>query len=291
MYDEYVQYKSIDMLSRALPRPLAYWFAVRIADRVFYNDKRGRQAVISNLRTVLEYNGLRPSRRRLNLMARRTFQNFSKYVIDFFRYGKFTRQKVERLVSIEHPEAIDQAMDHGRGVLAVSAHYGSWEIGAAVLAGMGYPFNAVVLQEKCKKTNRLFEDRRSRRGIKPIALGRAARGVIKALRKKEFVAILADRDYSRNQYQMPFFGVPSSLPRGPATICVKTGAAMLPAFLVRQEDDNYLLRFMKPIAPNSESTVESIQLSICRILEKEISRDPTQWYMFREFWDYSGNGK
>ncbi len=287
----YIHYRSIDLLSKALPRPLAYWFAVRIADRIFYNDRKGREAVTNNLRKVLEYNGLRPSRRRLNVMARQTFQNFSKYVIDFFRYGKFNSQKVDRLVSIEHPEAIEQSLDYGRGVIVVSAHYGSWEIGAGVLAGMGYPLNAVVLREKNQKTNRLFESRRGRRGIQSIGLGSAAMGVIRALRKKQFVAILADRDYSRNNRQTPFFGVPASLPAGPAIICMKTGAPLLPAFLVRQEDDNYLLRFKKPVTLDSNPTVDSIQSSICRILEEEISKNPTQWYMFREFWNYSGNGK
>ncbi len=290
MDDEYIQYKSIDVLSRVLPRPLAYWVGIRVSDRFFYNDNRGRHAVMSNLRKIIECRGISPSRRRLRLMARRTFQNFGKYVVDFFRYGKFTREKVDRLVSIEHGERLDEALEPGNGVLAVTAHYGSWEIGGAVLAALGYPVSAIVLPENNKRTDRLFQRRREVRGIKPIPLGKAARGAMKALQRGEFVAILADRDYTKNNKQFKFFGVPAYLPTGPAALCMRTGASLLPAFLVRQKDDNYLLRFSEPLIPAENETVESIQEAICGILEKEISKDPTQWYMFREFWNYSGDG-
>jgi KDO2-lipid IV(A) lauroyltransferase len=156
---------------------------------------------------------------------------------------------------------------------------------------MGYPTNAVVLPENNKKTNRLFSARRERRGIKPIMLGNAARGVVSALRRNEFVAILADRDYTSHERQVDFFGTPAYLPLGPATLCIKAGAPILPAFLVRREDDSYLMRFAEPIFAGPRDTLDSIQASVCRTLEAEILKDPTQWYMFHEFWDYTGEGK
>lgn len=290
MDSEYIKYKSADIVSRCLPRPLAYWIGLRIADRFFYADCNGRKAVMGNLSKVMEFKGIRSSRSQLRFMARRTFQNFGKYMVDFFRYGQFTREKVERMVSLEHPERIEQAVNFGNGVIVITAHYGSWEIAGAVLSALGYPVNVIVLPESNKRTDRLFKLRREGRGVKSIPIGYAATGALKALRRRELVGILADRNYGRNQNQFKFFGVPTFLPAGPATLSLRTNAPIAPVFLVRQSNDSYMFRFREPVIPEKGDTLESIQYKICRILEDEISKDPMQWYMFRAFWNYSGKG-
>ena len=122
------------------------------------------------------------------------------------------------------------------------------------------------------------------RGLKVIPLGSAAIGTLKALKKGEFVALLADRDYSQHRDHFKFFGKQARFPRGPAMLCVRTGAVILPGFLLRLPDDTYLLRMYKPIRAVTDSTSD-IQGQLCRILEKEIGANPTQWYMFDEFWD------
>jgi KDO2-lipid IV(A) lauroyltransferase len=284
MDTEYLQYRAADFISKVLPRPFAYWVGLRVADGFYRRDHRGRAAVISNLRHILEHQGIRASEETLENMARKTFQYFGKYLVDFFRFRAVSRRLVNRLISIEHLDYVDQAAATGRGVLVVSAHLGSWEIGAAALVSMGYPMNAVVLEQGSKKTNALFQRRRQSRGFKAIPLGRAVRGIMKALRQKEFVALLADRDYSRRNDMVPLFGTPTRLPMGPATLCVRLQAPILPGFMMRQADDTFLLRFSRPIVPDSLTTVDDVQAQICAVLEQAVGKDPCQWFMFDEFW-------
>jgi len=287
MNSEYLQYRAVDMLSQILPRPFAYWVGLRTADYFYRRDHRGRRAVMSNLQHILEFRGVHASEEKLERMARRTFQNFGKYVVDFFRFTRMSKAQVDRIISIEHQEYISQAAAGGRGVLSVTAHFGSWEMAAIVMTALGHPINVVVLEQRNEKINDLFQSRREMRGMKVIPLGHAARGTLEALKRGEFVALLADRDYSQRRDFSIFFGTPARFPRGPATLCVKTGARIMPAFLLRQPDDTFLLRFHKPIDAGGTASVEDIQAQLCRVLEAEIGENPTQWYMFEEFW----NGK
>ena len=284
MDSEYLQYKAADFLSRTLPRRFAYWIAVRVGDLFYCRDARGRRAVKVNIRRILEFKKMHASEETLERMARETFRNFGKCVVDFFRFGELSEETAARVVDLEHREYLDKARSIGRGVLVVTAHFGSWEIGGAVIAALGHPINVVVLPQKNRKTNALFQIRRERRGEKVIQLGRAARDTIKALRNGELVAVLADRDYGDRGMVVNFMGAEASMPRGPATLCVKTGAPVLPGFLLRRADDTFVLRFHPPIVPGQGISVGDVQSRLCAVLEREILLDPSQWFMFEEFW-------
>lgn len=280
----YISYRMAQAISLALPRRFAYWLGLRIADRFFALDHTGRAAVMSNFEHILQAKGIRASKDQLSKMARKNFQMFGKYIVDFFKFSNFTDNSVKRLVSIEHPERLEQAESLGRGVLMITAHLGNWELGAAVLASLGKPLNAVVQPQSSNKVNELFQKHREKRGIKIIPMGSAARGVLRALQRKEFVAMLADRDYTAHNEVIPFFGKPARLPSGPARIALKTGSPLVPAFLLRQSDDTFLFRVHRPIIPGPSDSPDDLRGRIRDVMEEEISANPLQWFMFNDFW-------
>lgn len=284
MKNDYLQFKAADFFSQILPRRFAYWIALRVADRYYCLDSRGRRAVMSNLRRIMLYKGISPSEQMLSGMARKTFQNFGKYLVDFFKYNRVNRWLVLRLVSTQNMKFLDQALELGKGALVVSAHLGSTEIGGAVLAALGYKLNGVVLSEPDRKIDKLFQRRRARRGVKVIPLGRAARGVLEALRRNEVVILLADRDYNGKSREVSFFGARARLPTGPAVLSVKTGAPIVTAFMLREPDDTYLLKFHPPLAPEPGMTPAQLQSKICALMEEEIAKYPSEWFMFDDFW-------
>lgn len=286
---QYTQYKIADFLCGITPRRFAYWVGLRTADLFYSRDTAGRNAVKVNLRHVLEYRGAHVTEDRLDRLARKTFQYFGKYLVDFLRTARLTRRQLDRQVSIEHMEYLEEAEAANRGVLLVTGHIGSWEMGAAVLTALGRKMNAVVLPQPDQQTRALFRDHREGRGIRVIPLGSAARGTLKALARKEAVAVLADRDYSDRNDLVTFCGTPARFPKGPAVLSIRTGAPLLPAFLLRQVDDDFVLRFHPPIFPSGHSE-KDLQEKMCRILEWEILRNPCQWFMFQKFWGQEGGG-
>lgn len=291
---EYAIYFLAGWLSRTIPRHIAYWLAVRISDLYFFMDRKGREAVMANLRQVMVFKGRHPTERELRLTARTTFQFFGKYLVDFFRFQRLSETDIQRLVTIENPEYIEQAWRAGKGVVTVTAHLGNWEIGGAVLAGLGYPLNVVVLKQPSAKLNEFFQKHRRKRGMTVIPTGGSVKRMIGALKRKEFVALLADRDYAEHRELTLLCGVPACLPLGASWLATKTGAAVLPGFVLRREDDTFLMKMYPPVIPYAGMTQDEIQRKIGEALEDAISAYPHQWFMFQKVWDgrtYGAQGR
>ncbi|MFA5099865.1 MAG: lysophospholipid acyltransferase family protein, partial [Candidatus Omnitrophota bacterium] len=99
------------------------------------------------------------------------------------------------------------------------------------------------------------------------------------------VALVGDRDFSNDAGIITeFFGKKTYLPKGPAGFALKTGALILPGFMIRNPDDTFTLRLEKPIVCSPSDTIETITDKYKSIIEKYIVEYPHQWYMFRKFW-------
>ncbi len=282
---EYLAYWMAGWVSCSIPRHFAYWISLRMSDLYFFLDRRARAAVMANLRQVMAFTGRFPTERELRLTARTTFQFFGKYLVDYFRFSRLSEDDMRRLATVENVEYIEQARQDGKGVILITAHLGNWELGGAVLAGMGYPLNVVTLKQPSAKLNDFFQKHRRRRGMAVVPHGHAVKHLIKALRRNEFIALLADRDYSRRNDFASLCGAQACLPRGAVWLAEKTGAPILPGFMFRKEDDTFLLRLYPPIRSDAGVTQDDLQRKICEALEDGIGAYPHQWFMFQRVWD------
>ncbi len=282
---QYWLYRLASLISRALPQGLAYWFGLRIADQYYRFNRAGREAVMANLRQIFLHRGIEPADQALRGFARKTFQYFGKYLVDFFRYAELTPAQLKHIISVQHRDYLQQCLDRKTGVLLLTAHFGNWELGSAVMSAMGHRITAVVLPQRLEKLNRLFQQQRERRGVRLIPLGSSALSILRCLKRGELVALLADRDFTARDDRVTFFGRPARIPKGPAWLAKKMGVPILPAFLVRQVDDTFLLRFHEPIIPGDGETEEALQQRVCLAMEKEIAEEPYQWFIFDNFWE------
>ena len=286
----YVSYRLAAFVSRTLAPRACYRLAGRVAAVFHALDRAGRHAVERNLAVVLRARGGEPDPAELRRLARLTFENFGKYLADFFRYSRSSASEVARMIRIENGDYMRQATALERGVLVASGHVGNWELGGMLVSSMGYRLNAVAMPQRLQNVNRLFEAQRAGRGIRVLPLGHAAKGILLSLRRREWVALLADRDFNQHSPEALFFGRPARLPRGPAYLAVRTRAPVLPGFVLRQPDDTFVLRFFPPIIPDERTTQEDVQGRICRVLEDVIGAHPAQWFMFRDLWGDGPNG-
>ena len=277
-------YRVAAVLSRRLPRNFVYWLGLRVADLYWWQRVAERQAVMHNLRRIFAARGATPAASALPGLARKTFQNFGKYLVDFFRFAQLTEAELRRFVSLEHVESLHAAVARGKGVLLVTAHLGNWELGGAVITALGYRLNAVALPQRIEPLNRLFTRLRESRGLHILPLGHAVFNIVQCLRRGELVALLGDRNFTHQPERYDFFGTPASLPRGPAWLAMHTGAPLVPVFLLRQEDDTFLLRCHPPIYPDAAGSEAAIRARWVATLEKEIAAEPCQWFIFEDFW-------
>ena len=282
---QYRQFKAIQIMSRALPRRLMYWVGDRCADISFATDLRARRAVEGNIRRIRAFGGVRREDHALQAMAREVFRGLGRNFVDFFHFTRLSPGAVRRLFAVEGLEFLQSAYARGRGVIALSGHIGPYEMGALGLIALGYPVSLVARQWDEPRADALFVRQRNRRGVKVILLGNAARGSLDALRRHDILAILGDFDYTLRDDRMRFLDGDSRLPLGPARLCVKTGAPIVPLFVTRRPDRGYLMRFQQPIVPDGSSTVSDVQAGIIRVLEEKVRASPEQWLLFSDVWD------
>jgi lauroyl/myristoyl acyltransferase len=284
---KYYWLKLAELLARLFPRKFSYSIARRVADCYVLFDKRGRECVISNLKQIQANSGVALSQRALHSLARENFLNFAKYLVDFFKFLSFDSREMERLVHYGNlPNVIDGLLEHGKGVLFVSAHLGNHELGASAVAALGYKFNGVALWVPNEKLNNLYQQYRISRGIHLIPFGRAARECIAALRRNEVVGVIGDRDFTTSNRTVEFFGRPARLPDGPAKLALATGAPLLPTFMIRLPDDTFAYIVDEPIwADKSRHSVDDIMRQVAMALERVIRQHSEQWFLFHDLWD------
>lgn len=280
----YLLYRIGQFIALNLPLKIGYKIAVFISDLHYIFADKDRLAVEGNLKAIFP----EKSNKEINQIRICMFRNFAKYLVDFFRFEKIDKENIQKNIKINNIRHLDDALAKGKGVIVLSAHLGNWELGAAVIALSGYPLWVVALPHKDEKVNNFFNFQRESKGIKVIPLGKAVWQCFKLLKENKMVALVGDRDFSEKGIILDFFGKPTLLPEGPAAFSLKTGARIVPGFMLRNNDNSFTLNIEKTLefvtTGDDDKDLKNIILQYKIIFEDYIRKYPDQWYNFRKFW-------
>lgn len=264
----------------------AYKVAIFISDLQYCFSFRDQRAVRNNLKVILQTQEVAPE------LVREVFRNFGRYLVEFFRVEKTINQEfIKTKVKIENWENIDKALAQGKGGIVISAHLGNWELGGILLGMLGNPVMAVALPHKERPVNDLFNHQREVKGMTVVSTNHAVRKCFEQLKNNQMVALVADRDFSLSGEIIDFLGRKAFLPKGIAILSIKTGAPIVPVFLIREENNHFRLAIHQPIFPDTvqnDAIEDAVIIKFIKkyivIIEEQIRKYPTQWLMFREFW-------
>jgi len=278
-------FKGLGLLSSVLPRSVQYR-ASAVAARLYHRlDGRAREAVRANLRVML---GSSASEAAIRREAARSFRSFGRYLCEFFGYRRFGPDYFDQHVTILGRENLDRALATGRGALFVSGHYSNWELGASVVGHMGYPILIVAQMHRDPKVNELFVSQRAKHGVTVAHSEQGALAALRALRENRPVAILGDRPTGGPTVPVKLFGRPMDFPQGPWRIALATGAPILPTFVHRRCDGDYVLDIGAPVTPpaagSREARIAAYAQAWAEQFETRVRTDPSQWAAFYPVW-------
>jgi len=287
----FLLYRLASFLALHLPLPLAYFIARRIADCRYYFFPRLRQQVSSNLQVVLKQRekllGIPADSATLRKTVRQAYYHFAKYLTDFLRSPRWNEQTVKQLVEVENLHFLQEAVSCGRGVIALTAHWGNWELAGIATSLLGFKVAAIALPYKRPSIARLFTIRRQYQGIRVLLTGGNPKHLLQALRNNEIIAVLGDRLFGEKGIPATFMGRTTFLPRGPATLSIRTGAVMLPGFL-KMEGKRFRLFFGPAFNPPKELSEDEkiswLTQAGAEVMERVILSDPAQWLNFTPMW-------
>jgi KDO2-lipid IV(A) lauroyltransferase len=280
--------------STLLPRSIQRFFSVVVGDLFFFLMRKTRAHVRKNMEGV---SGGRWSKERVDVLTRKTFQNYGQYLLDYMVMHRLRPSNKDQWVEGEVGAGyMMEALQAGKGAICVTPHLGNWEIGGLLFSFRGGHLNVLTLDEKDLDTRSFREDMRRRRGIKILYINpkdespMAILDAVKALRRNEIVAMLGDRIESQKTMVFDFFGRKTAFPIGVGILAMATEAPVLPVFVVMERNRKYRGIIESPIYfhPSSREDREAVirkgMEELIKKFEGYIEKYPDQWYNFYPYW-------
>ncbi len=286
---EKIEYWLVLAIARTLgrmPRSLARWLAGGLAVFIYRAVGRLRRVGERNLERALPQ--LPQSQRKAVL--RGVYRHLGWQLVEFCRMPRYTPQNTRNWIRTEGLDHYRAARDRGKGVFILTGHLGAWELSSFYHSLMGYPMNMVIRRLDNRFLDEYVNSIRCLHGNRVLHKDDFARGLLTAMRAGETVGILMDTNMTPPQGLFAsFFGIPACTASGLARVALRTGAAVLPGFLVWEpRESRYVLHFGPELhfthSDDTEADVLAATQQCNDVLEAWIRRYPDQWLWIHRRW-------
>ncbi|MBI3324546.1 MAG: lysophospholipid acyltransferase family protein [Candidatus Omnitrophica bacterium] len=221
-------------------------------------------------------------------VSRRSFVNLGKNGMEWFVFDRLPAVALPRLVEANGVSRLRQALAKGQGVIALSAHFGNWELLAMGLSCLGFEGGVVARRLRYPEYEAFLWEMRRRKGVQTFARGDSFREIARELRANHIIGMMPDQDIdSLEGVFVDFFGRSAYTPIGPAALSLATGAPILPCFIVRI-GRRFRIVIEEPIpVPSTGERGEDIRQMTqawSRVVESYIRAHPDHWVWMHRRW-------
>ena len=271
---------------RMLPRRLARVVGAAIGAITFHALGRLRRVGVRNLTLAFP----EKTAEEREVILRRTYRNLGYLLAEFCLMPGYTAESASRFIRYEGLENYQRAQEKGKGVLVLTGHLGAWELSSFYHSLMGRPMGMVIRRLDNPLVDTFVNRIRCLHGNRVIHKDDFARGLIASMRAGETVGILMDTNMTPPQgVFVPFFGITACTASGMARVAAKTGAAVVPGFLLWEErEQRYVLRFGEELEVVQTEDAEGDGLTntatFTAAIEGYVRRYPEQWLWMHRRW-------
>jgi len=284
-----LEYSIVWVLVQALrlpPRAVARRMGECIAWVAWVALPRLRSVGMRNLR--MAYPDIGDAER--EAMLRKLYRGLGWQMAEFCQMPKYTAERAAKFIEYDGLDRYLAAKARGRGVLVVTGHLGAWELSSFYHSLCGHPMGMVIRRLDNPLVDRMVNRIRCLHGNRVMHKDDFARGLLGAMRAGEAVGILMDTNMTPPQgVFVPFFGAMACTASGLARVALKTGAAVLPGYLVWSEGrKKYVLHFAEEVKLQStgDDTADVLENTarFTTALEAAIRKYPEQWLWVHRRW-------
>lgn len=273
------------LAARLTPGPLAAAAASSIGFSASFASPAKREMFQRHLRRI----NPRMGGAAMRVATQTAFDSYARYYVESFRLPTMSKQAVERGFTKEgYREHILPALERGNGVILALPHLGGWEWAGRWMTDQGHKMTVVVEPLEPPELFQWFADLRKDLGMNVVPLGpKAGSTVLKALRDNEVVCLLCDRDLDRTGVEVEFFGERTTLPAGPATLALRTGAPLMAATCFF-EGGGHRGVVRPPIDTSRQGKLREDVARVTQVLAHELEElirlAPEQWHLLQPNW-------
>ena len=221
----------------------------RFLGRVIYHiDARSKESLAKEIVGILKDE---KNKEKIIEATKKCFENHYARVVETFFFGRLSREILGEMIEVRGIENINKALSYGNGVILLLAHFGSFLLPLPYLGYEGYKVNQLTGKQRHKSliNERLWAWRKHDADSLPVKYIQAEkflRPMLSALKNNEILSIAFDGRDGSNWIPVNFLGRKAIFSSGPFRLARKTGASIIPTFVVRNSDDTHLLIFEKP---------------------------------------------
>jgi Kdo2-lipid IVA lauroyltransferase/acyltransferase len=284
---EYLAFRAFAAGLALLPRAAARSITGRVAWRLLRAARARRRVLWKNLAHAFPQLPASEIAR----IARGSVATTAGSLVDFLDVTDSNQEELLARVEFSGRDHLEAARARGKGVFLLSAHFGSWEIGALAAGTLGEPIASVVRPLDNPLLEAELARRRGRFGNQVIAKREAARELLRAMRRNQTVAILVDQNVlPQEAVFVSFFGRLAATTPSLALLQLKTGAAVVPVFTWPLGNGRYRLGFEEPILPALDrdlpraERVRVLTERYMRVTEEAVRREPAAWLWLHDRW-------
>ncbi len=286
---EHTLFRLAEGVVKRLPREGSANLGRRIAKIYFAFGQSRRRILLENLAAAFPE---KPPEE-IEGIAQDCLDSFGATLMDFLGSSQLSREEILTRVTVVGQEHLERARARGKGVFLLSAHFGSWEIGAVRAGLLGEPIASVVRPLDNPLLEQELSRLRTRLGNRLIQKRDAAKEILRAMRSNQTVAILVDQNVlAEEAVFVPFFGRLAATTPSLALLQLKTDAAVVPVFTWPLGGGRYRLEFERPIlacdfdAPEADRSERVLRATAryMAVTENAIRENPAAWLWMHNRW-------
>lgn len=288
---EYAAYRSIAGATRSMSEERVYRWGTRFG-ALCGKLLRGRNKLaLGNLREAFP----QKSDDEIHQIARECWRHFGRQLLLFVRMQRMSQEDVLARCEIVNRAIFDDAVAAGRGVIVISAHYGSWEVGGLAITSIANRVHTVARRLDNEFLEADLAKLRARTGAEVIDRRHAARPLLKALEEHAVIVLLPDQAVlPREGVLAPFLGRPAWTTPAPARFAIRSDSTIVFAFCIPHET-RHRLEFEEPIRVDRLSELErdpvALTTRINEVISRRIAARPELWLWMHDRWKGTGESE
>jgi lauroyl/myristoyl acyltransferase len=219
--------------------------------------------------------------------ARGTFREMARSGVDFvWACGMKPAQTMRHSVSHHCREYGHAALEAGTGGIFALTHFGNWDMAANIAFAIDLPLTTVMATTGPRAITDLVIWARRANQLEVYQAEHAALGLVRAIRRNRFVAILSDVPESGPTVAVPYCGGLVPFSAVPAWLALRTGAPLFPTACWR-EGRTYHLETFPAVQLQPGDDERSVMARVAAAVEPLVRAHPTQWFPLREVYAQS----
>ena len=213
------------------------------------------------------------------------WKSYGKILAEYVFIKYFRKIESEKFLEVKGQEILEKIKLSKDPVIFVSGHFDNFELMAMHIEKSGVDLAAIYRPLNNGFLNPLMENIRKkyicRKQIKKGISG--TKEILKHFRTGTSIALMIDQRVSQGIKSL-LFKNEAFTTTIPAQFVKKFNCKVVPIYIERKSNENFMLEIMQPINFDNGKTIENITLTLNQLLEKMIVRNPHQWIWSHNRW-------